>query len=194
MPGVRARAGTTEVYRREGELDCIKGCMAGGGPNQEMKGCCTSFLTLRQGTMAFAGFEVIWKVIVLIVSYPPWKLNGFGGDTTQVIGAVGILMGCILTLILILTSVMGVFGAFSRNPGPVNIFIWSFVYSIPVLLVVSVLLVIWQAKNFLFIVAAIVEIPFVWWLFVIGNSLKNVLLSGGSGDERNAKNILVSRK
>jgi len=114
------RVGKTETYRREGELDCIKSCMRGGGCNQPLKGCLTSFLTLRQGTMAFAGFEIVWKTFTVILSYPPWKLTGLSGDTGQVIGGVGIMMGCALTLILIMTSIAGFLGAYKRSPGPIN--------------------------------------------------------------------------
>lgn len=160
----------TEVYRREGELDCILSCVKGtksggcasGACFPQMKGCCMSVLTLRQGTMAFAAFEIVWNIFHLLAAFKPWAIS----FDVAMIYSLALTVGVLTSALLIVMSFLGLLGAQKRQPSLIKAFIWSHVIAMFIIFGVAILLTVSgnaSESGWIFIYK-ILDVVFLWWM------------------------------
>lgn len=185
MPKGDGQTATVDVYRREGEYDCCMRCMEGSRAGhckesciQPMRGCCSGVLTLRQGTMGFAVFELISQTLRLLSTYAPWSYRHIAN-----------FIGAGLGTILIITCVLGLLGAHSRNISFIKIFLWSNVFGVILLAVLYILFVIRDFNSIWWVLFYPVEVVKLWWMYCVGTSYIDVLQAGGTGDENKSENV-----
>jgi len=154
-----------------------------------MKGCCVSILTLRQGTMAFAAFEIVWNIFHLLAAFKPWQIS----FDVAMIYSLALTVGVLTSALLVFMSFLGLLGAQKRLPSLIKAFIWSHVIAMFIIFGVAILLTVSgnaSESGWIFIYK-ILDVVFLWWMVTVSKSLINVLQAGGTGDEMNAENVHV---